>query len=177
MPTRNSAHNRGRNSKSSSEILSIMDANPSVPTKGSDQNGRGFVFKRSHSLAFGGVIVILLLGMGIMAKNGWFPTTDAVSGKRTGWFGKPLPKNSSSSWSLLPDPTPTPVHLSKENIYAGSRLLSVVDANAQEAPPADLAVWRASNGVWYVFGGNPGSNQTFFQLGMSGDQAAPGDYS
>ncbi len=36
-------------------------------------------------------------------------------------------------------PTPTP-QLSKEYLYAGSRLLSVEDANANAAPPADLAV-------------------------------------
>ena len=40
-----------------------------------------------------------------------------------------------------PSPTPTP-QLSKEYIYAGSRLLAVEDANANAAPPADLAVWR-----------------------------------
>src|SRR4029079_7502748 len=44
------------------------------------------------------------------------------------------------------DPTPTPTpQLSKEYIYAASRLLAVEDANANAAPPADLAVWRPSN--------------------------------
>lgn len=51
-----------------------------------------------------------------------------------------------------PPPSPTP-QLSKEFLYAGSRLLAVEDANANAAPPADLAIWRPSTGVWWVLGG------------------------
>jgi hypothetical protein len=67
------------------------------------------------------------------------------------------------------------VQLSKEYIYAGSRLLAVEDANANPAPPADLAVWRESTGTWYVLGGDH-SAQTIQVWGQSGDKAAPGDY-
>ena len=64
------------------------------------------------------------------------------------------PRNTAGNQSLLsslnpfaepPLPTATP-QLSKEIIYAGSRMLTVEDANANVAPPADLAVWRPSNG-------------------------------
>jgi hypothetical protein len=72
-----------------------------------------------------------------------------------------------------PSPTPTP-QLSKEYIYAGSRLLAVEDANANPAPPADLAVWRPSSGVWWVLNANQQS--TSQQWGMSGDLPVPGDY-
>lgn len=76
----------------------------------------------------------------------------------------------------LPTPTPAPTpQLSKEYIYAGSRMLAVEDANASAAPPADLAVWRPSTGYWYVLGGQ-GSAQTQAQWGGSGDNAVPGDY-
>ena len=78
---------------------------------------------------------------------------------------------------LVPVLTPTPApQLSKEYIYAGSsRLLAVEDANANAAPPADLAVWRPSGGVWWVMGG-AGSQQFNMQWGQSGDIPAPGDY-
>ena len=72
----------------------------------------------------------------------------------------------------LPPPSPT---LSKEYVYAGARLLSVENANANAAPPADLAVWRSSNGYFYILGG-AGSQQTFFQWGTNGDVPVPGDY-
>ena len=74
--------------------------------------------------------------------------------------------------AALPDPTP---QLSKEYIYAGSRLLAVEDANANAAPPADLAIWRPNTGVWWVMGGN-GSQQVSVQWGASTDKPVPGDY-
>jgi hypothetical protein len=77
---------------------------------------------------------------------------------------------------FLPTPTPTPTpQLSKEYIYAGSRLLAVEDANATATPPADLAIWRSSSGEWYVMGGN-GSQQVTQSWGVSGDVPVPGDY-
>ena len=128
-----------------------------------------------YSLA---LVFVLLVTAGIFAKQGWFPTTDKLSGKRTGWFGQSVAKNAPSSWNPLPmfTPTPTPLPLSKEYIYAGSRLLAVEDANASAVPPADLAIWRPSDGNWWVLGGVPGSQSVVVNWGLSGDIAAPGDY-
>lgn len=77
---------------------------------------------------------------------------------------------------FMPPPSPTPaVQLSRQYIYAGSRLLAVADAGAEAVPPADLAIWRPSNGLWCVLGGT-GSAQTTYGWGTNGDLPAPGDY-
>jgi hypothetical protein len=89
----------------------------------------------------------------------------------------PLARNESLLASVNPFmPTPTPsVQLSKEYINAGSRTVAVEDANASAVPPADLAVWRPSSGVWYCLGGT-GSQGFQVGWGTTGDLAAPGDY-
>ncbi len=73
-----------------------------------------------------------------------------------------------------PMPSSTP-QLSKEYLYAGSKLLAVEDANATAVPPTDVAVWRPSTGVWWVMG-SEGSQQTIVQFGSANDIPAPGDY-
>ncbi len=120
--------------------------------------------------------LIAVIALGAMASNGWLPSTDPMTGEKTGWFGNKLPRNASSSWNPLAAPLPSPTpQLSKEYLYAGSRLLAVEDANANAAPPTDLAVWRPSTGQWWVLGGQ-GSQQTLANWGQSGDIPVPGDY-
>ncbi len=123
--------------------------------------------KRSRLLMWTGALVfVALIVVGVFARNQWFPSSDAW-GNRTGWFGNPLAR---------PLPTPTP-QLAREYVYAsGSRRLSVIDSNAQEVPPADLAIWRPSTGGWWVLGGVQGSQQITQTWGTSGDDPVEGDY-
>lgn len=131
------------------------------------------VVKRKKLLAWCGALgFAVFVTLGVFASNGWLPHTDPLSGKKTGWFGKELPKHATSAWSPFPPPTP---QLSKEYIHAGSRLLAVEDANATTAPPADIAIWRPSSGVWWVMG-QQGSQAVTFGWGVSVDIPVPGDY-
>jgi hypothetical protein len=84
--------------------------------EGAVQNENGAT-KTRKSLWLCVGLVAMLLTVGVFAKQNWFPSTDALTGKRTGWFGK---QNASSSWNPLAAvlPTSTP-QLSKEYIYAG----------------------------------------------------------
>lgn len=71
----------------------------------------------------------------------------------------------------FPDPTP---QLSKEYVYAGSRLLAVEDKNASAVPPADLAIWRPTTGVWWVR--ISGTEWITHGWGEQGDIPVPGDF-
>lgn len=120
--------------------------------------------------------LVSLITLGIFASNGWLPKTDPNTGKKTGWFGKVLPANASSSWNPFAPPLPSPTpQLSKEYIYAGSRLLAVEDANANAIPPADIAIWRPATGVWWVLGT---TNSQFVTngWGIAGDLPVPADF-
>jgi len=106
-------------------------------------SSRSFNWKRRLLYPILGFAVLSLFVIGVMGKNGWLPSTDALTGKKTGWFGASLPANASSSWNPMAAPLPTATpQLSKEYIYAGSRMLAVEDAgaNAEGAPVPEFTM-------------------------------------
>jgi len=81
--------------------------------------------------------IFLLLGLGIFGQMGWLPTTNPETGARTGWFGAKISKTSeSSNWNPFAESEPqTNLQLSKEYIYAGSRLLAIEEAGGGSGSP------------------------------------------
>jgi hypothetical protein len=134
--------------------------------------------KRTRLLTtFFASLVFVCLTIGIFARNDWFPSVDHLTGKKTGWFGRPLPDNSANIWNPFATSAPDPVpHLFKEHLYVGNSLLAVEDAGASDIFPADLAVWRPSSGTWWVMGGAGGSQPATQNWGLSTDRPVPGDY-
>jgi hypothetical protein len=135
-------------------------------------------YLQAHSLMIG---IIGFLALGALGAGLKYLDEDARReiARRTGQKGnlnhqEPSFLNQVNPFLPAPTPTPTP-QLSKEYIYAGSRLLAVEDANAGAASPADLAVWRSSTGYWWVMGPN-GSVQAAVGWGQAGDVVVPGDY-
>lgn len=130
--------------------------------------------KRKAVAAWVGLLGLIAV-IGVFAGNGWFPKEDPLSGRKTGWFGRELPPETTNIWNPVSAPPSATPQLAKEYIYAGSRLIAVEDALGSAARPADLAVWRPANGTWWVFGSG-GSQNTVAGWGTSGDIPVPGDY-
>jgi len=172
MSIKNNKKSTEKHNRSENLHLSTIDCLLNEP----EQKGiTGFLERHWIKGAVG--VVVLLLTFGVFAKKGWLPHTDPLSGKKTGWFGSTLPHNSSSTWNPFAQTTSTPTpQLSKEYIYAGSKLLAVADANANAAPPADLAIWRPLTGEWYIYNGESVSELPNAIAGQSGDIPVQGDY-
>lgn len=109
----------------------------------------------------GAVVVVMLLLVGVLAQFNMLPNTTASL-----FSPEPVP---------TPSPSPTPVVLSKEYIYAGSRMLAVEEPNAQQQSATDLAIFRQSNGTWWILNGISGSLSGGY-WGTSGDITIPADF-
>ena len=177
------SNKKRRNQAQASEIigLKLSELVDRQATASTSQLGKTswFGYLKTHWWTVGIIAFIALGAFGASLKYLEADARREIAGRSAD--PNNLNNNEKPSWlnhlnPFLPNPLPPPTpQLSKEYLYAGSRLLSVEDANATAAPPADLAVWRASTGMWYVMGG-PGSQQTFYQWGAEGDVTVPGDY-
>ena len=162
-----SKKSRKKNLPESVEVKTIPNNNPeSDILENQSSKTNWLTYLRSHALLIG---IIGLVAFGVLGSGLKYLDEDARRQMENGKWqmenGKRKMENNQEQSFLnkinpflpaaLPSPTP---QLSKEYVYAGSRLLAVEDANANPAAPADLAVWRPSSGVWWVLGGT-GSQQ------------------
>jgi hypothetical protein len=101
-----------------------------------------------------GVMVIMIFSLGALAS----------------WRSLPVASN-----GAMPSTTPPPMPAeapSKEYVYAGSALISTVEAFREL--PDDLAVWRPNSGYWYIL--NSQQQMVAQQWGIATDKPAPGDF-
>lgn len=130
---------------------------------------------------WGGIAVIVFLSVSILGAGLKYLDESAKSeiarrakkGQLSGYEEQSL-LSQINPFVPAPLPSASP-QISKEYIYAGSRVLSVEDTNANAVPPADLGIWRPSTGYWWVLNAN-GSNYVSIQWGISTDKPALGDY-
>ena len=156
-----------------------------VPRKGSTTaQPRNQQKRRMRSLLLISVILILSVSGIILAR--WRSETVAKQVAAVAPALQPLP---------AAGPSLAPVLLAKDYIYVGGRLVAteaqtsnsavnngavteVSDDPSSQVPPVvytDMAVFRPSEGAWYVHNTVDGS-LTAQMWGMAGDKPVPGDY-
>jgi hypothetical protein len=176
------SQNKSRRRPRNASVYSIVDQKEAEPTeKEFSQNHhsiKNIPTDVSRPSRWWVIALICFLSLGVLGA-GLKYLEDSVRDEIAKQKQNPLAKNDSlltkvNPFMPVPTPDPTP-QLSKEYVYAGSRLLAVEDAAASAIPPEDLAVWRPSNGYWYCLGG-AGSQAFTVAWGMSGDIPEPGDY-
>ena len=177
------SNKKSRNQAQASEIigLKLSESVDRQATASTSQLGKTswFGYLKTHWWTVGIIAFISLGAFGASLKYLEADARREIAGRSAD--PNNLNNNEKPSWlnnlnPFLPNPLPPPTpQLSKEYLYAGSRLLNVEDATANAAPPADLAVWRPASGYFYVLGG-AGSQQTFFNFGVNGDVPVPGDF-
>lgn len=160
-----------KNRKGKNPRKQTLVETPEITTELSERSGtRLFAYIKQHWMIAG---IVALAAVTVVASGLKYLDEDA---KRQNLLAvkdrSALSRINPFVTAPLPNPTP---QLSKEYVYAGSRLLAVEDANANAAPPADLAVWRPSTGVWWVMG-QQGSQAVAQGWGTNGDIPAQGDF-
>ena len=115
--------------------------------------------------------LLILLVLGAFGQMGWFPNTNVETGKRTGWFGTEVAKTSeSSNWNPFAEtksPQAAP-QLSKEYIYAGSRLLAIEEAGGSTGSGGNWTPSLIENGSFESFNASTGDPDSWIIVESSG---------
>ena len=138
-----------------------------------------------------GLVLCLVIGGGLLA--GWESLRATPQPALTAATSQPLAEPPPAP---APSTSATPSLIAKDYIYAGGRLVATEakatnnsqgqgiapgeEDDGSETPPppiiyTDIAVFRPSNGTWYVLNMVDGS-LTAQMWGMAGDKPVPGDY-
>lgn len=103
---------------------------------------------------------------------GIFVSVAAAFGMFAAWQA-PNSSPAPAPTELIDSPTYDAASPAVEYVYAGGKLIAAIEA--ARPVPADLAIWRASTGSWWVLNGE-NSSHTTQGWGINGDIPVPGDY-
>ncbi|HEX8639132.1 MAG TPA: VCBS repeat-containing protein [Pyrinomonadaceae bacterium] len=128
--------------------------------------------KRASRRNLSVLAVLILLMLGVAALANWRSLKNSGAASSIG-FGA---SSRSAAAAVVATPPALPANrASKEYIYAGSALLNTVEPFREV--PDEFAVWRPTNGVWYILNIVNNQQQAITtQWGAQNDIPSPGDF-
>jgi hypothetical protein len=147
-----------------SKFLRTKKANQSVNPSNRQIKKQTLIERFSENRGLAVLSILIILTFGISSIAAWRVSTND---------GDSLNGVNSSGATVVGTPPVMPANApGKEYVYAGSSLISTVEAFRQA--PNDLAVWRPSSGTWLIL--NSQQQLVSQSWGTGTDKPAPGDF-